>query len=120
MSADPVVSTVAVAPTMTTILTLDVRRIGLATIHLRNLDATQTLEAYVQRNVAQGLPLAASSLPDFSALQPAGSVDAAGNPTDAAVCDVDVGGCATIALVGRMSGAGGNVQVAVRFTGPKS
>ena len=39
MAADPPIEVVAVAPTPTTIFTLDVRALGLATVQVQNLTA---------------------------------------------------------------------------------
>lgn len=119
MALDPEITTVAVAPTLTVLAEVDVRREGLVTVQVSNLDVAQTLAGYVQRKVAGGLGWSTSSIPDFSSIQPAGTVDAAGNPLDSVTADLDVTGTAVIRVVGEMSGAGGNAQVAVRKTGPK-
>lgn len=119
MSADPPIAPAFVDSTLTLVFSLDVRALGLVTLQVQNLDATQVCEGYVRRRVAQGLTSAVSSLPDFVAIQPAGSVDAAGNPTDTVTCDIDAAGSALLEFAARMSGAGGNIQYSFRKAGPK-
>jgi len=118
--ADPPIATVAVAPTLTTIFSMDVRALGLVTVQIQNMDATQTFSGYVRRSaVVAGLTSAPSSMPDFLGIAPAGSLDANGNPTDVVVADIDVEGSGLLSIVGFMSGAGGNVQYTARKAGPK-
>lgn len=119
MSADPTSTTVAVAATMTLVATIDTRALGLVSIQVDNLDGAQTFSGFLRRKVASSMATATSSMPDFSAIQPAGSLDADGNPTDSVMADVDVEGSATLELYGRMSGAGGDVRVSYRKAGPK-
>lgn len=119
MSADPSSTTVAVAATMTLVATLDTRALGLVSMQVDNLDATQVFSGFIRRKVASSMATATSSMPDFSAIQPVGSLDTDGNPSDSVMADVDVEGSALLELYGRMSGAGGNVRVSFRKAGPK-
>lgn len=119
MAADPPITTVAVGPTLTTVFTLDVRQLGLATVQVQNLDPLQTFSGVIRRSVSELMTAATSTLPDFISILPAGSVDASGNPLDVVVCDVDVEGSAVLSLVGFMSGAGGDISYSVRKSGPK-
>lgn len=119
MSLDPPVVTLPVAPTATVVWSADVRRLGLCTLQVQNLDASQVFAGFLQRKVAGELGWSTSTMPDFSSIQPAGSLDGDGNPIDAVTADVDVEGTAELRLVGRMSGAGGDVSVSVRTSGPK-
>lgn len=119
MSGDPTTTTVAVAATLTRLFELDTRALGLVTVQVDNLDASQTFEGYLRRRVAAAMASSTSTMPDFSLIQPVGSVDSAGNPTDSITADVDVAGSAVLELWGRMSGAGGNVRWSARKAGPK-
>ena len=55
MSADPTPVTIAVAPTLTTVASLDVRALGLVTLHVQNLDPTQTATGYIHMKVAPSM-----------------------------------------------------------------
>lgn len=107
-------SVVAVGPTPTVILSLDVRSEEWLTVQIQNLDATQTVRAYVQRRINDAFGLGTSNIGDFTAIQPAGSVDGDGNPLDAPVADLDVTGTGFIVIEGVASGGGANVRVAYR------
>lgn len=119
MSADPSATTTFVNATMTLVATVDTRQLGLVTLQVDNLDATQVFSGFLRRKVGSAMASATSSMPDFSAIQPSGSTDSDGNPTDSVVADVDVEGGAELELYGRMSGAGGNVRWSARKAGPK-
>lgn len=119
MSLDPEVTTVAVAPTATTVWSGDVRRHGLVTVQVQNLDATQTFSGSLLRKVAGALGWSTSTMGDLASISPAGTLDGAGNPLDSVTVDVDVEGTAELAVVGFMSGAGGDVSVSVRTSGLK-
>lgn len=119
MSADPTPVTVAVAPTLTTVVAVDVRAVGRLTLQVQNLDPTQTCSGFVTARVAGSMGYSATAHIAFHALLPAGSVDADGTPTDSAAVDVECGGLSDVALQARMSGAGGSVRCALRKAGPK-
>lgn len=119
MSADPTPTSVAVAPTLTTVVTQDVRSVGLLTLQVQNLDATQTCSGFVVARVARGMGYSLTPLVSFLSLLPAGSVDSDGNPTDSATADIRCGGLCDVAFLARMSGVGGNVRYAARMAGPK-
>lgn len=119
MSADPPVTTIAVAATSTLVFTMDVRALGLVTLQVRNLAVGQTCRGYLWRRVANALSYAASTMPDFSSIAAAGSVDADGNPTDCVTADIDVEGSADLVFVALMSGAGGDISWSARKAGPK-
>lgn len=119
MSLDPAIATAPVASTATVVWSADVRRLGLCTVQVQNLEAAQTFVGFIQRKVAAGLDWSTSTLPDFTSIQPAGTLDADGNPLDCVTADIDVEGTAELRLVGHMTGAGGDVQVSVRTAGPK-
>jgi hypothetical protein len=93
--------TVAVAPTSTTVVEVDTRTASTLTLHVTNLDATQTFSGTIERRQYDGQAWAASSLGDFAAV----------GPETAVMADLDVSGTAFIRLVGLMDGAGGNVSV---------
>lgn len=116
---EPTATTVFVNATMTQVASIDVRQLGIVSIQVDNLDAAQVFSGFLRRNVSASMNDATSSMPDFSQVQPLGSLDPDGNPSDSAMADVDVEGSATLDLYGRMSGAGGNVRVSYRKTGPK-
>jgi hypothetical protein len=118
VSADPTPVTVAVAPTLGTVVSVDVRYLKRITIQAQNMDATQTFSGYLTNKAARSMGAALSPVA-LSALLPAGSVDADGNPADCTTIDVDCGGFSDVALVGKMSGIGGNVKYVVRQAGPK-
>lgn len=117
-AAEPSVTTVFVDATMTLVVTVDARQLGLVSMQVDNLSA-ETFSGFLRRRVSSLMSEATSSMPDFSEIQPLGSVDGSGNPTDSVMADVDVEGSATLELYGRMTGAGGNVRVSYRKAGPK-
>lgn len=119
MSADPTPVTVAVTPTLLTVAVFDVRNIGTLSLQVQNLDASQTMTGFIQKKVATAMGYATSSLPDFTAIQPVGSVDADGNPTDCAGADIDCAGLSDVALAMKSSGVGGDVRYVARKSGPK-
>lgn len=119
MSLDPEVTTATIAPTLTTVFERDVRRWGLGTLQVQNLDPTQVFSGYLRRKVAGSLGFALVSLGDFLSIQPAGSVDADGNPTDSVTADLDLEGSAEIEFVGKMDGAGGDISWALRVSSVK-
>lgn len=92
---------VAVAPTTTTIAQWNVRFDEVLTVQLENLDLSQTLNAYVQRRLADGNDWAQAPLDYFEGMAPDSSV----------VADLDVRGTRELRIVGTMSGAGGDVRV---------
>jgi len=97
-SAAPV--TVAVAPTETTVLTLDCRAVDTVAVQLVNTDGSQTFNGTVYRRTAAETTYAPSTVPDFAGLAPGSSV----------MADLDVRGSAYVQLRGTMSGIGGNVR----------
>lgn len=117
--ADPIVTTVAVAPTPTTVVSVDVRSVGLLTLQVQNLDALQTVYGFIHTKVARAMGEATSTFPDFAAIPPAGTLDADGNPVDCVSADINCEGLAEISLVMFMSGLGGDVQYTMRKAGPK-
>ena len=119
MSADPAITTIAVAPALTQMATLDVRNIGKLTVQVQNLDAIQTCSVFIQRKVSQAMGFGVTPFADLTAIPPAGSLDADGNPADAVTADIDCAGTAVLLFAGRMSGAGGNVRLSYRHAGPK-
>lgn len=110
----PQATTVAVGPTSTVILSVDVRDEEWLTAQVVNLDATQTVRCYVERRQTESLPWGVSTIGDFSSIPPSGTVDGDGNPLDAPTADLDVAGTGFIRLVGVASGAGASVLVAYR------
>lgn len=117
--ADPPVTTAAIAPTSTLVFTLNVRTLGLVTLQVRNLAAGQICSGFLWRRVSGQLSYSASTMPDFSSIAAAGSVDAQGNPTDCVTADIDVEGTADLVFVALMSGAGGDIEWSARKAGPK-
>jgi hypothetical protein len=108
-SPDPAKTTVAVAPTSTVVVSLDVRDFETATIQLDNLDATQTLTGQIERRINPASAWSVSTMGDFSSVGPTGSA------TGSVTADIDVSGTGYLRLTGLMSGAGGNVSVCVRL-----
>ena len=100
----PSVLTVAVAPTSTVVVDLDVRADEWVTAQVDNLDAAQSFVGIVERRQAAEASWAPSTLTDLSCVLPLSSV----------VVDLDVSGTGFLRIVGTMSGAGGNVRVCVR------
>lgn len=100
----PAVVVVAVAPTSTVVLEVDVREEEWVTAQVANLDASQTFDGVVERRQSPDMPWAPSTLSDFAGIAPLTSV----------VADLDVSGTGFLRMVGTMSGAGGNVGVVVR------
>ena len=93
--------TVAVAPTSTTIVEVDTRTASTLTLHVTNLDGTQTFAGTIERRQFAGQTWAQSPIGDFAAI----------GPGDAVMADLDVSGTAFVRLVGTMDGAGGDVSV---------
>ncbi len=97
------ISTVAVAPTQTTLMTWTKEQLRGAkriTAYVYNADAAQVFTGTVQRRMAGSTTWASSSIPDFSSI-PA---------LTAVMADLDVEGSDEVRIVGTMSGAGGDVQ----------
>lgn len=97
-------TTVAVAPTGTTLGTVDVTKSKTVTIQVKNTDGSQTLACVVLRRAHPSLALVDSTLPDLASI-------AAG--AEAAV-DVDCGANYEIAVYGTASGAGLDATITVR------
>jgi len=98
------VTTVAVAPTETTVLSVareSLRGAKRLTVGVQNDDGSQTFAGTVYRRLNGMTTWAASTLSDFASV-------AAGS---AVVADIDVEGTDELELRGTMSGAGGNVKV---------
>lgn len=93
-------TTVSVAPTETTLLTIDCRSTDTVAIQLVNTDGAQTFNGTVYRRTATEATYAPSTLPDFQGLAPGASV----------MADIDVRSSAYLQLRGTMSGIGGNVR----------
>lgn len=93
--------TVAVAPTETTIATLDVSAKRRVQLQVVNLDAAQTFVGTLYTRTLYESEWAPSPFPDFSSVGPLASV--------APVLDLE--GIAAVELRGYMSGAGGDVRV---------
>lgn len=93
--------TVAVAPTSTTIAEVDTRTSSLLTLHVTNLDGSETFSGTIERRQYASQAWATSTIGDFASI----------GPGDAVMADLDVSGTAYVRLVGTMSGAGGNVSV---------
>jgi len=101
--------TVAVAPTETTLQTFDVDRTSVLALHLYNADATQTFQGSLR---LQARPDESTAVLPFAQSEWLGLRDVV--PLTARCVDVPVGGLATLAVVGTMSGAGGNVVLSAR------
>lgn len=93
--------TVAVAPTSTTVVDVDVRHVSVYALYLKNLDGTQTFSGTVKRYMVTGQTPAPTPEADFSSVAPG----------EAAFASLDVRGTAFLSIVGTMSGAGGNVSI---------
>ena len=96
-------STVAVAPTQTTLMTWtkdQLRGAKRVTAYVYNPDATQILSGTVQRRMSGSTAWASSSISDFSSIP----------PQTAVMADLDVEGSDEVRIVGTMDGAGADVQ----------
>jgi hypothetical protein len=112
---DPPYATVAVATTSTVVWSGDVRVDEWLCLQLQNLDGAQTFTGTIERRLATAAGWATSTIPDFSSVPPAGTVDpTTGAPLDSITADLDIEATGYIRLVGQMSGAGGNVAVVAR------
>lgn len=103
-------STVSVAPTETTVLSVGrelLRAAKRLTVQLYNADGSQTFAGTIYRRMSGINNWAASSFEDFASVGPLTSV----------VADLDVEGTDYLELRGTMSGAGGDVQVAASRKG---
>lgn len=99
-------TTVAVAPTETTLCSLTrtmLRGAERVSVQVYNTDAAQTFVGTVYRRKADMGAWAASTLPDFSSVGALSSV----------MADIDVEGTDELEVRGTMSGAGGDVQIGV-------
>lgn len=97
-------TTVAIAPTSTTVCTIESGTSEVISIQIENLDLTQTFVGTVQRKLDAANTYANSSIGDFESIAPLTSV----------VLDCDTRATSTLRVVGTMSGAGGNVRVTAR------
>lgn len=98
------VTTVAVAPTETVVLSVSrelLRGAKRITVGVQNDDGSQTFAGTVYRRLNGMTVWAASSIGDFASI----------SAGDAVVADLDVEGTDELELRGTMSGAGGNVTV---------
>lgn len=97
-------TTVAVAPTETTILSVSrdtLRGAKRLTVGVENLDATQSFTGAVYRRMSGMTAWAQSPLADFASILAGAAV----------VADLDVEGTDELEVRGTMSGAGGDVLV---------
>lgn len=94
-------ATVAVGPTSTLVLELDVRNDEQIVVQMTNLSAGQVLSAEVHRKTTTGTEYAPSTLGDFAAI-------AAG---DTVAADLDVSATAYIRVYASYDGAGEDVLV---------
>lgn len=112
---DPPRETVAVGPTSTVVWAGDVRSEEWLSVQLDNLDATQTFSGAVERRLSSAAGWSTSTIGDFGNIPPAGTTDpTSGVPLDSVTADLDIEATGYLRIVGYMSGAGGNVAVAVR------
>jgi hypothetical protein len=98
------VTTVAVAPTETVVLSVareSLRGAKRITVGVQNDDGSQTFAGTVYRRLAGMTVWAASTIGDFGSIAAGTSV----------VADLDVEGTDELEVRGTMSGAGGNVRV---------
>jgi hypothetical protein len=96
--------TVAVAPTQTTLATVDTVNTAILTVQVTNTDAAQTLDCSIlrQANANQG----------YASMTEGGLLGI--GPLEDAVVDVDCTGCISVRIVGTASGAGLDAQVSAR------
>ena len=97
-------TTVAVAPTATTMATVDVKKTKTLGVHVKNTDGSQTLTCTVQRRPHPGVDFVDSQLPDLSLIAAGAS----------AAVDVDCGASYEVRVIGTASGAGLNAIITVR------
>ncbi len=96
--------TVAVAPTATTLITLDTSATQTATIQVTNLDAVQTLACTIQRRAISSLGFADTTMPDLANI----------GPLATAAVDIDCGSNLEVRVIGTASGAGLDCTVGAR------
>ena len=99
-----VATTVAVAPTETTVLSVareSMRGAKRLTVGIENKDGSQVFAGMVYRRMSGMTAWAASTIGDFASIAAGTSV----------VADLDVEGTDEVEVRGTMSGAGGNVLV---------
>lgn len=99
-------TTVAVAPTSTTVVNIDredLRGARVLVIQLSNLDPSQTFSGALYSRIRDMSLWAARSNLEFESVAPGTSV----------VADINIEGTDELELRGAMSGAGGDVQVGV-------
>lgn len=97
-------TTIAVAPTETTIADFNCNGLKTLTVQITNSDGSQTLSGLVYRRQYASQAWALATLGDFS-LIPAGS---------SVVADLDVSNTGLLRITGTMSGAGGDCIVSAR------
>lgn len=93
--------TVAVAPTSTVVATVDARRLRRISLHLTNLDATQTFNGVIETRLYDTQAWATRVFMEFQGVAPGGSAQA----------EIDVSTTGYVRLIGAMDGAGGDVSV---------
>lgn len=112
---DPPREVVAVGPTSAVVWSGDVRSDEWLCVQVDNLDAVQTFIGTVERRLSTQQGWSTSTIGDFAAIQPAGTVDpTTGVPLDSVTADLDIRATGYLRLVGQMSGGGGDVAVVVR------
>ena len=97
-------TTVSVAPTETTLATVDVSQSDRIAIQVENLDASQTLslKLYEKASSTNGYGRSELVLPDVGPL------------TSSPLLKYQCAGAAAVKVTGTMSGAGGNARITVR------
>ena len=89
------------APTTTTVVTVDTRNSSVLSLYVANLDGSQTFSGTIERRQYDTQTFAPSTFGDFASVGAGVAV----------MADLDVRGTAEVRLVGIMDGAGGNISV---------
>lgn len=104
MAASYPPTVVSVAPTETTMATIDVSKSATVCIHVTNSDGAQTLDCTVYRRPHPDVPFVASTLADLASIAAGAS----------AAVDVDCGADYELRVTGVASGAGLSATITVR------
>lgn len=92
---------VAVAPTSTECVVIDARRLRRISLHVTNLDGTQTFNGVVETRLYDTQGWATRVFMEFQQLGPGASAQA----------EIDVSTTGYVRLMGTMDGAGGDISV---------
>lgn len=102
--------TVAVTPVMSVVLEVDVGPSEVVSIQVENL-SSETFTGIIRRSNDTGNAMSPTTMPDLRSIPPAGTLGPDGEDLSSVVVDCLVPANSKLDVIGKMTGAGGNVRV---------